>query len=250
MTHAQQAMVKQAVAAQKPQVEFHIGSARFDILRIPAGEFEMGSSLHELGHEEGESPQRRIRISHAFYLGKYEVTQAQYRAVMGKVEASDYHGDTYPMDGLPVSYALTFCQKLSHLTGLHVVLPTEAQWEYACRAGTKTRYYTGDSVADLAKAGWYDGNSGEHLHEVGQKEPNAFGLYDMLGNVGEMCEDEIYDYATMEATDPKGEVMSYRTSLRGGAWMLPAENCRCAAKSVANNRIPSQAQGFRVAVVP
>lgn len=250
MTHAQQAAVKQAVAAQEPQVEFHVGAARFDILRIPSGEFEMGSPPHEPGHEEDETPQRPIHISHAFYLGKYEVTQALYRAVMGKVEDSNYHGDRYPMDGLPLGDARTFCEKLSHLTGLHVVLPTEAQWEYACRAGTKTRYYTGDSAADLAKAGWYDGNSGEHLHEVGQKAPNAFGLYDMLGNVGEMCQDEVYDYAAMNATDPEGNVSDDQTAMRGGAWMLTAKDCRCASRTVGISSMPPQGQGLRVAVIP
>jgi len=241
---------RQAVAAHKAHVDFHVGEARFELVRIPAGHFEMGSPQREQGHDPSESPVRRIHISQAFYLGKYEVTQAQYRAVMGMLEMSDYHGDSYPMDSVPNAHAVTFCQKLSHLTGLHVVLPTEAQWEYACRAGTRTRFYTGDSEAALARAGWYRGNSGKHLHEVGQKEPNAFGLYDMLGNVGEMCEDEIGDHETMAATDPKGSVTSYRTSLRGGAWMFPAEDCRCAAQTVANGMMPSPGQGFRIAVIP
>ena len=241
---------KQAVAARAARVKFHVGAARFEIVHIPAGYFEMGSPPHEQGHDASEWPVRRIHISHAFYLGKYEVTQAQYRAVMGMVEGSHYHGDSYPMDSVPNAHAATFCQKLSYLTGLHVVLPTEAQWEYACRAGTETRFYTGDSVADLARAGWYRGNSGEHLHEVGGKEPNAFGLYDMLGNVGEMCADEVSDYAAMAATDPKGDVQDYRTALRGGAWMFPAEDCRCAAQTVANGMMPFQGQGIRIAVIP
>ncbi len=257
------AATQQALAAHASRVEFHVGMARFDILRIPAGEFEMGSSPHEPGHEEGEGPVRRIHISQAFYLGKYEVTQAQYRAVMGQVEESDYHGDAYPMDGVLVSGARTFCEKLSHLTGLHVALPTEAQWEYACRAGTTTRYYTGDSVADLARAGWFRGNSAEHvhgerphessdehLHEVGQKAPNAFGLYDMLGNVAEMCQDQVPDYATMDATDPEGYVQEGVTTMRGGAWMLPADDCQCTSRLVAGDFMASQAQGFRIAVIP
>lgn len=241
---------EQAVAAHKAHVEFHVGPARFEIVHISPGDFEMGSPQSEHGHERGESPARHIHISRAFYLGKYEVTQAQYRAVMGMVEMSNYHGDSYPMDSVPNDHAVTFCRKLSHLTGLHVALPTEAQWEYACRAGTETRFYLGNSEADLARAGWFRGNSGEHLHEVGQKEPNAFGLYDMLGNVGEMCEDEIGDYAAMAATDPKGGVTSYRTALRGGAWMFPADACRCASKTVANAKMPFQGQGFRIAVIP
>ena len=241
---------KQAVAAHEAHVSFHVGGTRFEIVRIPAGHFEMGSSHSERGHDPGESPVRRIHISQAFYLGKYEVTQAQYHAVMGVVEMSNYHGDNYPMDSVPNAHALEFCRKLSHLTGLHVVLPTEAQWEYACRAGTHTRFYLGDSDADLARAGWYRGNSGEHLHEVGQKEPNAFGLYDMLGNVGEICEDEIGDHAAMAATDPKGHVTDDQAALRGGAWMLPSEDCRCASKTVANGLMPSQGQGFRIAVIP
>lgn len=240
---------KQAVAAHKTHVDFHVGTAHFEIVRIPAGQFEMGSPQHEHGHDPGEGPVRRIHISHAFYLGKYEVTQAQYRAVMGTVEMSDYHGDNYPMDSVPNPHALSFCQKLSHLMGLHVVLPTEAQWEYACRAGTETRFYLGNNELDLARAGWYEGNT-EHLHEIGQKEPNAFGLYDMLGNVGEMCEDEIGDHAAIAATDPKGHVTSDRSALRGGAWMLPAGDCRCASRTVAIADMPSQGQGFRIAVIP
>ncbi len=240
---------KQAIADHEAHVEFHAGAVRFDILRIPSGDFEMGVPLHEAGNAAIGTPARRIRISQAFYLGKYEVTQAQYRAVMGQVEPSNYHGDNYPMDSVPLAHAKAFCEKLSHLTGLHVALPTEAQWEYACRAGTTTRYYTGDSVADLARAGWFRGNSAEHVHEVGQKAPNAFGLYDMLGNVGEMCQDEIYDYVTMDATDPEGNVSDGQTSLRGGAWMLPAEDCQSASRSVAS-LMTFQGQGLRIAVVP
>jgi len=240
---------KQAVAGHKAHVEFRVGSAAFEIVRIPAGHFGMGSPQHEHGHDPDEGPVRRIHISRAFYLGKYEVTQAQYRAVMGMVEASNYHGDEYPMDSVPLDHALTFCQKLSHLTGLRVVLPTEAQWEYACRAGTHTRFYTGDAEADLARAGWYEGNT-EHLHPVGQKEPNAFGLYDMLGNAGEMCQDELTDYAAMGATNPEGSVSSSRTALRGGAWMLPINACRCASKTVAGTFMPSQGQGLRIAILP
>lgn len=241
---------KQAVAAHEAQVTFHVGKVHYELVRIPAGHFDMGSPPHEQGHDVSESPVRRIHISHAFYLGKYEVTQAQYRAVMGMVEESHYHGDSYPMDSIPLAHARTFCQKLSHLTGLRIVLPTEAQWEYACRAGTKTRFYTGDSEADLARAGWYRGNSGESLHAVGGKVPNAFGLYDMLGNVGEMCADEVSDYAAMAATDPEGNVEDSRTALRGGAWMFSAEDCRCAAQSVANSRMTFQGQGIRIAVLP
>ena len=242
--------LKQASAAHETPLSFHVGLVRFEIVRIPSGHFEMGSSPHEQGHDAGEEPVRRVSVSHDFYLGKYEVTQSQYRAVMCKVEDSNYHGDSFPMDSVPSDHAAAFCRKLSHLTGLHVVLPTEAQWEFACRAGSKTRFYLGDKETDLARAGWYRDNSGEHLHEVGQKEPNAFGLYDMLGNVGEMCQDEVGDYAAMAATDPVGSITSYRTSLRGGAWMFPAEDCRCASKTVANAKMPFQGQGFRIAVIP
>lgn len=241
---------KQAVATHETHITFRVGAARFEIVRIPPGHFEMGSPPHEHGHEAGEGPVRRVHISRAFYLGKYEVTQAQYRAVMGMVEMSNYHGDDFPMDSVPNLHAQTFCLKLSHLTGLHVVLPTEAQWEYACRAGTHTRFYTGDTEADLKRAAWFRDNSGERLHPVGQKEPNAFGLYDMLGNVGEICQDEIGDHAAMAATDPEGTVADDQAALRGGAWMLPIDDCRCASKTAANGFMPSQGQGIRIAVIP
>src|SRR5205823_843073 len=117
--------------------------------------------------------------------------------------------------------ALAFCRELSRLTELPITLPTEAQWEYACRAGTKGPYYSGDTEEALRKVAWYRENSGETSHPVGQKEPNAWGLYDMLGNVWEPCIDDLPNYATIPDTDPIGKITTSHGIMRGGGWMHP-----------------------------
>ena len=149
----------------------------------------------------------------SFCLAKYPVTQAQYEEIMGKNPS--YFKGHRPVECVSWHDAVAFCKKLSEREGRTYRLPTEAEWEFACRAGTKTEYYTGDTEEDLARAGWYVGNSDNQTHPVGQKEPNAFGLYDMHGNVWEWCADW-YD-------EPKG-----RRVLRGGAWDLVSVYCRSA----------------------
>jgi formylglycine-generating enzyme required for sulfatase activity len=190
----------------------------------------MGSPVTEDGHREHESPVRHVRISNPFYLGRYEVTQLQYREIMGK-KLTMRQGDSLPVDDMSFPGALAYCQALSERTGLRVTLPTEAQWEYACRAGTKTRYYSGEGEDDLDKVGWYRENAGSTSHPVGKKQPNPWGLYDMLGNVWEPCLDSLPNYATIPEEDPRGSVRDWGGSMRGGGWMHPADYCR-AAKSI------------------
>jgi formylglycine-generating enzyme required for sulfatase activity len=227
--------IKRAMTAEAAQVEFRLGQASFVVVRIPAGEFDMGSPPTEEGHRANESPVRRVRISKPYYLGRYEVTQLQYKEVMGD-NPSTIKGDYLPVFELSYSKALRFCEELSRRVGLPITLPTEAQWEYACRAGTKTRYHSGDTTADLDRVGWYRENSGLTVHPVGQKEPNAWGLYDMHGNVCELCSDFLPDY------DKNG----FCGGVRGGAWMLPAEYCRSADRMVSDNRF--KGLGIRIAI--
>lgn len=237
--------IKRAIASAAPTLEFEVGSVPFQLVRISPGEFEMGSPATEAGRGENEGPARRIRIAEPFYLGRYEITQAQYKAVMGD-NPSNVEGDSLPVQGITYAGAREFCDLLSRRIRVRVELPTEAQWEYACRAGTRTRYYSGDSAADLDKAAWYQENSGGVPHDVGKRQPNALGLYDMLGNVWEVCADYLESYDEMPATDPVGDEGGILSAMRGGGYTHGPEYCRCASRLKTNVRFGGM--GLRIAI--
>jgi formylglycine-generating enzyme required for sulfatase activity len=171
------------------------------LVLIRPGKFIMGSPDSEEGRKADEGPQHEVAISKSFYMGLTEVTQVQYEAVMG-TNPSEFKGPTNPVENVTWDNAVEFCRKLSEKTGKAVRLPTEAEWEYACRAGSKTRYSFGDSDSALGNYVWYGANSGGKLHPVGQKKPNAYGLYDMHGNVFEWCADWYDSYPSGASTDP------------------------------------------------
>ena len=183
---------------------------------IPAGKFMMGSPDSEKGHLLRESPQHEVTISKPFYMGATEVTQAQYEAVMG-TNPSHFKGATNPVDMVSWNDATEFCKKLSEKTRQAVRLPTEAEWEYACRGGSKTAFCFGDAEEGLGDYAWYSANSGETTHPVGQKKPNAWGLYDMHGNVWEWCSDWFgEEYAAGQAADPAGPATGTLHGTSGG----------------------------------
>jgi formylglycine-generating enzyme required for sulfatase activity len=177
------------------------------LVLIRPGKFLMG---------EGKE-QREVTISKPFYMGATEVTQAQYEAVM-RVNPSHFKGAANPVDKVSWFDAMDFCKKLSERTRQVFRLPTEAEWEYACRAGTTTRFSFGDSESDLGDYAWHKGNSGEKTHPVAQKKPNAWGLYDMHGNVWEWCADWYGSYTAGPLTDPQGAASGSLRVLRGGSW--------------------------------
>ena len=181
------------------------------LILIRPGKFIMGSPDSEQGRAADEGPPHEVTISKPFYLGLTEVTQAQYEAVMGTIPSAS-KGPPRPAEGITWHEASDFCRKLSEKTGKTVRLPTEAEWEYACRAGTKTRFSLGDSDGPLG-----DYASVDKTQPVGQKKPNAWGLYDMHGNVWEWCADRYGPYSSEAATDPQGGADSARV-LRGGMW--------------------------------
>lgn len=175
-----------------------------------------------------ETPAHLVTITQPFYMGKYTVTQEQYAALMER-NPSRIQGAQLPVDNISWNDATEFRKKLSGVLqgeSFEARLPTEAQWEYACRAGTRTRFYSGDLDSDLDAAGWYGANTAGTTHPVGLKKPNAFGLYDMHGNVQQWCEDFFSDrYEALPVTDPVNEKGTDRV-LRGGGWRNDPFACR------------------------
>jgi len=213
------------------------------LVRIPAGRFLMGSPEAEADRERHEGPRHWVRISRPFHMGVTEVTQGQYEAVMG-TNPSKSQGANRPVESVSWQDAVRFCRKLSAKTRRRIVLPTEAQWEYACRAGSKTRFSSGDSDADLAPHGWSRQNSGLHTHEVGKKKPNAWGLHDMHGSIWEWCADwygEDY-YRRSSRTDPQGPGNGSARVLRGGSAFDHPKSCRSALR----HRIAPDGRHFNV----
>ena len=236
------------------------------LVLIPAGEFLMGSPDSDKDALDIEKPQHRVRITRPFYLGVYEVTQGQYRAVTGENPSHFKGSDDLPVESVSWIAAIAFCNKLSEREGLkpyHQLgavsqsggegyrLPTEAEWEYACRAGSTTRYNFGDDAARLGEYAWFRDNSGGKTHPVGQKRPNAWGLYDMHGNVWEWCWDG-YDpgyYRQTPGADPVGPSQAAFRVLRGGSWDSYPRNARSASRYILPPALRNNFVGFRLARV-
>ncbi len=212
----------------------------------------------EKGRSVDESPQHQVTVS-PFYMGKFVVTQAQYEAIMGK-NPSRFKGNKRPVERVFWHDAMEFCQKLSQKTGRTYRLPSEAEWEYACRAGTTTPFYFGETITtNLAN---YNGNytyasapKGEYRKQttdVGAFPPNAFGLYDMHGNVWEWCQDTWHDNYNDAPTDGSAWIENdnnYLRVLRGGDWYLNSSICRCADRNRINPDNSGSVYGFRVVLV-
>ena len=239
----------------KPLEEIAVDLApgvKLKMVRIPAGEFLMGSPASDRDASADEKPQHRVRITKPFYLGKYPVTQEQWKAVMGN-NPSYFQNPKNPVENTNWKLSQQFVDRLnrtrSHLVG-KFDLPTEAQWEYACRAGSTSRYYFGDDEGQLGEHAWYDKNSRRGTHPVGEKKPNAWGLYDMHGNVAEFCVDSYYaaTYAISPSLmdDPIGPTTGSDNVCRGGGWSLPASGCRSAARESCGPGMRSNRLGLRV----
>lgn len=228
---------------------------------IPPGKFVMGSPLDEKDRDLDEDPLTQVFFPSGFWMGKYEVTQGEYERITGK-NPSWFKGDpTRPVEQVSWDDAVAYCARLTQTEftagrlpfGYVYRLPTEAEFEYACRAGTTTRYSHGDDLdySQLANYAWYSANSGGTTHPVGQKKPNLFGLHDIYGNVWEWCHDfysSYYPGGSIEA--PAGPVSGVSRVFRGGGWDYTAASCRSAYR---NNVLPTRRAnylGFRVVLGP
>jgi formylglycine-generating enzyme required for sulfatase activity len=219
-----------------------------EFVLIPAGEFEMGSPPDEVDWWNDERPVHHVNIGKAFYMCKYEVTQKQWREVIGD-NPCGFEGDDLPVEQVSWDDVQEFIKKLNEKEGTYKYrLPSEAEWEYACRAGTTTRYSFGDDESKLGDYAWYDDNSDGKTHPVGQKKPNPWGLYDMHGNVWEWVEDSRYssykgapvDGSAWESGDGANRVF------RGGSWNYAAGSCRSAYRYGSDPRFRDDNLGFRL----
>lgn len=224
------------------------GGVVMALVRVSPGEFLMGSPETEPGHAKSEQL-HTVKITEPFYIGETLVTQVQYRQVMGN-NPSLFKGAALPAERVSWDLANTFCRKLSQLTNREVRLPTEAEWEYACRAGSRERFNLGGADEDLNRAGWFKANSEMKTHFVGRKEPNAFGLFDFHGNVLEWCQDWYQDsyYKHSPEKDPPGPESGKYRVLRGGSFMDEVSDCRCAMRGKGFPGYWVGGFGFRVVV--
>ncbi|MFH0964311.1 MAG: SUMF1/EgtB/PvdO family nonheme iron enzyme [Planctomycetota bacterium] len=215
-----------------------------EMVFIPAGEFQMGSPVSTKQRFSDECPAHTVRITSSFYLGKYQVTQQEWKRLMG-TDPSRFKGDRNPVERVSWDDCRSFLSK----AGDALRLPTEAEWEYACRAGTRTAYSFGDHPAQLGSCAWYDSNSGGTPHPVGEKSPNPWGLSDMHGNVWEWCADwcgEDY-YSWSPRDDPHGPASGEYRVLRGGSWSGEPATCRSANRRGYVPALSSSIVGFRIA---
>lgn len=251
-------------------------SLGMEFVWIPPGKFMMGSSIaieeayerykgYPIESYKSEHPRHLVELTKGFWMSRYEITQKQYQAVMdaNPSQTQEDRGDTvlFPVDSITWQNAMDFCEAISDKEGRYYTLPTEAQWEYACRAGTTTEFYWGDEIEQLEKHAWYDKQNALRpritIQPVGKKLPNSWGLYDMYGNVSEWCLDwyDQYYYANSPNIDPYNDVpketdMELRKKVhRGGSTVHPDGGCRSASRDWDFFHLTDTTRGFRVVCV-
>ncbi|MBQ8760902.1 MAG: formylglycine-generating enzyme family protein [Bacteroidales bacterium] len=227
---------------------------------VQGGSYNMGCTGEQGGDcDDNEKTVRYVTVSD-FYIGQFEITQAQWQAVMGTSvyqqqskagESSIYGtGNDYPMYCVSWEEAKEFCRRLSQQTGKTYRLPTEAEWEYAARGGKKTQNTKYAGGYSLDYVGWYTSNSGGKTHAVGTKNANELGIYDMSGNVWEWCEDWYGDYSSGSQTNPAGPSSGSDRVLRGGGWNGSARSCRVSSRNYDSPGERFNFSGFRVVYLP
>ena len=232
----QQNIVSQPAVAQQPVVQAPIANSdnitipvkdgiSIDMVRVEAGTFTMGATAEMKDPLDEEKPTHRVTLTNDYYIGKYEVTQALWKAVMGN-NPSEYKGDNLPVEKVSWNDCQEFLSKLNRITGKTFRLPTEAEWEYAARGGNKSRGYQYSGSNNFLDVAWFKDNSGSKTHAVGTKQPNELGIYDMSGNVLEWCQDWYGAYSSSSQVNPTGANSGSSRMIRGGCWISGARGCR------------------------
>lgn len=212
----------------------------FDFVGIKGGSFLMGRNS---GNGD-EKPIHTVTLSD-YYIGKYEVTQAQWETIMGN-NPSEFKGDNLPVESIKWKDVQEFLGKLNIKTGKTYRLPTEAEWEYAARGGNKSKGFKYAGSNTLDNVAWYDSNGGSKTHPVGSKLPNELGLYDMSGNVWELCSDWYGDYSSIAQTNPTGQNSGLFKVFRGGSWFINAFYCETETRLNESPKNWAPYKGFRL----
>jgi formylglycine-generating enzyme required for sulfatase activity len=231
-----QSPVAQPTMAQQPVVQTPIANSdnitipvkdgiSIDMVRVEAGTFTMGATAEMKNPDDDEKPTHQVTLTNDYYIGKYEVTQALWKAVMGK-NPSLFKGDNLPVEQVSWDDCQEFISKLNRITGKIFRLPTEAEWEYAARGGNKSRGYQYSGSNNLLDVAWCGDNSGSKTRAVGTKQPNELGIYDMSGNVDEWCQDWKGAYSSSSQVNPTGANSGSYRVCRGGSWGCIARICR------------------------
>ena len=232
----QQSTVSQPTVAQEPLAQTPVTNVdnisipvkngiSIDMVRVEAGTFTMGATPEMENPFDWEKPTHQVTLTNDYYIGKYEVTQALWQAVMG-YNPSSFKGGNLPVEQVSWDDCQEFISKLNSITGKTFRLPTEAEWEYAARGGKKSRGYQSSGSNNISDVAWYDNNSGSKPHTVGTKQPNELGIYDRSGNVWEWCQDRYGKYSCSSQIDPTRDNSGSGRMRRGGSWSFLARFCR------------------------
>ncbi|MBP5667123.1 MAG: SUMF1/EgtB/PvdO family nonheme iron enzyme [Salinivirgaceae bacterium] len=222
------------------------GYGNIEMVYVEGGTFTMGATSEQYGGvTDSEKPTHKVTLS-SYYIGKYEVSQGLWKAIMGNNPSHFKNGDNYPIENIKRDECQNFINALNQKTGKKFRLPTEAEWEYAARGGKKSKGYKYSGSNTISSVAWYESNSGHSTHPVGQKQANELGIYDMSGNVFEWCADWYGDYSSYSQTNPTGPSNGSWGVVRGGSWYLGDNNCRVSKRHQEMTDIPRHSHGFRL----
>lgn len=207
-----------------------VGSVTYKFVYVAPGTFTMGATPEQEYPYNEEEPAHQVTLTNGYYIGQTEVTQALWKAVMGS-NPSRFKGDNLPVEQVSWNDCQDFIARLNDMTGQRFRLPTEAEWEYAARGGHQSRGTQYSGAYSIDNCAWYDGNSGSKTHPVATKQANELGIYDMSGNVWELCQDWYGSYSSNAVTNPTGPASGSSRVIRGGSWYGNARICRVACRN-------------------
>lgn len=202
-----------------------VNGVSYEFVRVESGTFMMGAASEVKDSNADEKPVHQVTLTNNYYIGKTEVTQALWKAVMG-INPSNHKGDNLPVECVSWSDCQKFISKLNAVTGKNFRLPTEAEWEFAARGGNNSKHYQYSGSNNINEVAWYYVNSGDQTHDVATKQPNELGIYDMSGNVYEWCQDWYGNYSSFAQTNPLGSMSGDGRVSRGGSWCNFVGLCR------------------------